>query len=670
MTPYNPDVPVTATTLFRRASATLLATVALSASMPPAFARQLAAAPDAPLVVIRSQYRRLPFPQDIQRIAVADTEILTAKLITSREVLVLGRQTGRTTLIVWFGDGSSREFAFAVQRDLSLLERALARVHPSIQVESAPDRDALVLTGLVPDLETSLTAEAIARNYLDAGSDGAVAQPLVATPPAAGAAPQAPAPAPANTQLRGPLTSSGAVINLIQLDTLPLVLEAKIRDAVRAVGGQDVTVRRVIRGDVRDDAADTLVLEGRVPNQTALVRVLMLSAQLFTGQAITESDIRVLADEAGALTGQMQTQTVQTQLGGGATSSLFGGARGNQLTNQIRTNLGRAKAIEAAGGRILSFIEVSDLPQVRVDIRLVEVNRSRLRSFNPNTVIATSDFRQPSLNPAQSATAVQGDQAARVGASGPAIQNVLSFLNGGLLNELQYSAGGVAIDAALSLLEREGIAQSLSSPSLTVLSGELAQVQIGGEVPVPTAFAPAFGTPAATAAPGTPAATPGVFSSVEFVPFGVQLQIRPLVGEDDTITLDVQPLVVTPDAVLTDAIRQSTGTAVATTAFQTRALRTSSRLLDGQALLIGGLLSNNTSTNTASAPTLRDAPILGRLFRSFNRNDQDTELIVVVNPVILRTPIPDAGLWTFPGRDELLRTVIAGPAPSTNSVSK
>ena len=85
----------------------------------------------------------------------------------------------------------------------------------------------------------------------------------------------------------------------------------------------------------------------------------------------------------------------------------------------------------------------------------------------------------------------------------------------------------------------------------------------------------------------------------------------PLVGDDDTITLDVQPLVVTPDAVLTDAIRQSTGTAVATTAFQTRALRTSSRLQDGQALLIGGLLSNNTSTNTASTPGVRDTPILG-----------------------------------------------------------
>ena len=104
---------------------------------------------------------------------------------------------------------------------------------------------------------------------------------------------------------------------------------------------------------------------------------------------------------------------------------------------------------------------------------------------------------------------MQGDQAARVGSSGAAIQNVLSFLNGGLLNELQYSGGGFAIDAALSLLEREGIAQSLSSPSLTVLSGELAQVQIGGEVPVPTAFAPAFGAVAATARAGHAGRHPG-----------------------------------------------------------------------------------------------------------------------------------------------------------------
>jgi Flp pilus assembly secretin CpaC len=340
---------------------------------------------------------------------------------------------------------------------------------------------------------------------------------------------------------------------------------------------------------------------------------------------------------------------------------LFGGARGARLTNQIQANLGRAKAIEAAGGRILSFIEVVDLPQVRVDIRLAEVNRSKLRALDVNSVALLSSFRQPSLNPAQSADVVQGDQAARVGASGPAIQQVLSFLSGGLLSQLQFSGGSAAIDAAFSLLEREGIAQSLSSPSVTVLSGELAQVQVGGEVPVPTAFAPAFG--AGVVGPGGGVATtPGVFSSVEFVPFGVQLQIRPLVGDDDAITLDVQPLVVTPDAVLTDAIRESTGTDVATTAFQTRALRTSSRLQDGQSLVIGGLLSNNSATNTAATPGLSTVPLIGGMFRNFNRNDQSTELIIVVNPVVLRTPVPDAAMWAFPGRSELLRSFLGQPA--------
>lgn len=631
-------------------------------------ASQPAMAADRLNVVIKAQHRRLTFAEDIQRVAVGDTDILSAELITTREVLLLGRETGRTTLIVWFMGGTFREYVFSVERDLSVLERALKAIHPSITIESAPDRDALVLTGRVPDVSISQAAEAIARNYLEAGSTGsAQAQPYIgvpqrtpapgepaATPPAGAATGQA-APSPVQVQSAAP-PSSGTVINLIQLETLPPSPEQKIRDAIQVIGGQHVTTRRILQGDLRDDSRDTLVLEGTVANQVALVRVLTVAAQLFAGQSINTEDIRVVADEAGALADQSQAQsqgqTGQGQsLGGGSTSALFGSTRASRLTNQVRTNLGRAKVIELARGRILSFIEVRDLPQVRVDIRLVEVNRSKLRSFDPNSAALTSSFRQPSLNPAQGAVTAQGDQAARVGSMGAAVQNVLSFLGGGLLNEFQYSGSRGAINAALSLLEREGIARSLSSPSLTVLSGESAQVQVGGEVPVPTAFAPAFGAGGTTA---------GIFSSVEFVPFGVQLQIRPLVGDDDTITLDVQPLVVTPDTLLTDAIRQATGAAVPTTAFQTRALRTSSRLQDGQALLLGGLVSQNTSTNSASTPGIRDVPLLGRLFQSFNRNDQSTELIVIVNPVVLRTPIVETGLWAFPGREEMLRRPAAG----------
>jgi Flp pilus assembly secretin CpaC len=634
-------------------------------------------------VVIKSQYRRLTFPQDIQRIAVGDTDILTGEVISSRELLLLGKGIGRTSLVIWFTNGLSAQYAFSVERDLSVLQRALKLINPTIEVESAPDRDALILTGTVPDESAKDAAETIAVKYLAASNGqvqggahaetaaGSNSSPNPNAPvqpnggaPAVGGNAQTPAAtsAASNYQFTGSVPTSGQVINLIQLTRLPSLPEDKIQDAIRAIGGNDVRIRRVQRGDVRDDVRDTLVLEGRVPNQIALVRVLVLAARLFANQTISADDIHVLADEGGALADQQQAQTQQSTLGGGgATSSLFGGARGARLTNQIRTNVGRAKAVEAANGQIISFIEVTDLPQVRVDIRLLEINRTKLKTFNPNSVLLNSDFRQPSLNPAQSATQVQGNQAARVGALGAAVQNVLSFLDGGLLNEFQYSGNGFAVDQMLAYLEKQGIAQTLSSPSLTVLSGELAQVQVGGEVPVPNAFAPAFGTATGAAgAAGSAAATPGVFSSVEFVPFGVQLQVRPLVGDDGTITLDVQPLVVTPDSVLTDSIRQSTGTAVATTAFQTRALRTSSRLEDGQALLIGGLMSNNTSTNVSSTPGIRNVPFLGRLFQSSNRNDQDTELVVVVNPVIVRAPLPKAATWSFPGRDEMIKSVMQG----------
>jgi Flp pilus assembly secretin CpaC len=640
--------------------------------------------PPAPAVItiVRAHHQRLLFDRDIRRIAVGDQAILSAELITDREILVLGNETGRTTLLVWFTDGTIREAVFSVQRDLSVLQAALARIHPSIQVESAPDRDAIILTGRVPNIAVSQVAEAVAQQYLEAGQGAGGAQPFLAAPPAQvapappgggaplGAAPipgqlqippapavpgQPPPPTPQETaRLQGPPAPIGTIINLIQLETLPPLPEEKIREAIQSLGGQQVTVRRVLAGNVRDDSRDTLVLEGAVPNQIALVRVLEVASQIFAAETVTAEDLRVVADEAGGLADSAQPgQQSQAGLGlGGGSIAGLGGGRAARLGNGIQRNLGRATVIEAAGGRILSFIEVSDLPQVRVGIRLFEINRAKLRTYNSNFVALASDFRQPSLNPAAGAVAAQDGAAARVGrASRSQVQEVLSFLGGTLLNQVQYSGAQAAVDLALSLLERRGIARSLSSPSLTVLSGEPAQFQVGGEIPIPVAFSPAVG--------GATASALGVFSAVDFVAFGLQLDIRPLVGDDDTITLDVQPRVVTPDPGLTTAIRQTTGTNQVTTAFETRALRTSSRLDDGQALLLGGLTQNNTSRNTASTPGVSDVPGLGWLFKNFDRTADSLDLVIVVNPVILRSPIPGAAAWTFPNPEELMRSVVS-----------
>ena len=379
----------------------------------PARSPNAQAAADVPTIVIKSQHRRMPFPRDIQRIAVGDPKILLAELITSREVLVLGQETGRTTLIVWFTNGSFSEMLFSVERDLSVLERALKRVNPSIEVESAPDRDALVLTGVVPNVGVRQKAEDFAIDYLNAGSKAGGSGPVQAaagattagsdagSPLSATASPSAGAQNPAATQ-QAPTAAagsaatvvqlliqpqvasppSGRIINQIEIETLTLLPEQKIQDAIRTIGGVDVTIRRVLHGDVRNDLLDTLVLEGHVANQIALVRVLTVTAQLFacqnqsvgtTGSPSANTGclqatmgqgqgqgISVVADEAGALAEQQQGQgqSAQSQSGGGsgaggATSSQLGGGRGARLTNQIRTNIGRAKAIQLAGGRIL-----------------------------------------------------------------------------------------------------------------------------------------------------------------------------------------------------------------------------------------------------------------------------------------------------------------------------
>jgi type II secretory pathway component GspD/PulD (secretin) len=93
-------------------------------------------------------------------------------------------------------------------------------------------------------------------------------------------------------------------------------------------------------------------------------------------------------------------------------------------------------------------------------------------------------------------------------------------------------------------------------------------------------------------------------------------------------------------------------------------LRTSSRLLDGQALVIGGLLTNDSSSNATGTPGLSRVPIIGWFFQGSNRNDESTELVIVVTPVVLRAPIADAAMWEFPNRSEMLRPLLADKAPA------
>ncbi len=618
----------------------------------------------SPQVVTVGTHTRLELPKEVQRLAVGDDAVLSVELLDTRQALVLGKHTGTTTVLAWYTDGSHAPFLFRVQQDLSLLQSALDDICPGVLVQMAPDRDALVLSGLVPDELHRQAVLRAASSYLAAmpRADLAIAKSSGAGEPGAAV----------DVQVRsgGQVGDAGSgvappqVIDLLRLATLPASLEARILAAIQPVAGNDVRVRRLQRDPVSNDDADVLVLEGSVPDQIALMRSMQLAARLFLGSednagqetAAGEEDIEVLADEAGALVlgrGNQMGQAGQGQSGGGG--ALLGGGQGGGFAggggvgvgvqrNEVRRNLGRATVLSMAKGRILSFLEVRDRPQVRVAVQLFEIDRNRLFQFSSEMQALISDFDQPVLGPSQVGGRIQPSPA-NVGAfSDTDVQAGLASLASGFSQQIQVSGSHFALDWLLQALEARGIARRLSSPVLTVLNGETAQFHVGGEIPVPQAFTPAAGSDSGL----------GTFASVDFRAFGIGLGIRPLVGKAGEVTLDVSSVVSQPDAALTTVVRDSTGTDPQTTAFATRALRTNARLQDGQSLLVGGLVSRAQQDDVSKTPLLGDLPVIGWLFRSTNNTYSESELFVLLSPSVVRPAVPGSDLWLQPSLGEML----------------
>ena len=628
--------------------ALLLGLVLQSGSAAQATAPSSSRTTELPTSLIVGRHQRLLFERDVRRVFVANPDVLYSEVLDSREILISALQPGSTSLLVWFAEGEPLEAQLTVRRDLSLLTQLVQQIDPAIEVELAPDRDFVILRGVVPSVAIRDAAEAAASAYLGAGGGAPV---LAENEEGEVTAPQG--------EVETRRGRRGGVLNLLRVSDLPAILEERISEAIAPMTDGSVTVRRIQVGNFPDDEKDVFLLEGTVPDQVTLTRLLFVASRTVNGGrrnggAGRQGDVRVLADEAGALTfglgggqggqqgGQGGGQGGGLGGGGGALGGQGGGRGGaQQLFNRINTQVGRAKIVEAAQGRVLSTIQVSHLPLVQVDVRLYEVNRSKIRSWRNQLDVAVSDFDQPQLLPAPESTALQGAGARGVGDGD--VQGLLGFLNGTLSGRGQAVSGGFAIDNVFQILVEEELARSLSNPSLTVLSGEIAQFQVGGQIPVPLAVTVGGGTDQ-------------ILNSVEFRDFGINLSVRPLVEErrSSRITLDVIPQITLPDLALTAAIGSATGQTTAATAFESRATRTSARVFDGDALVIGGLTTQRNTNGQSRVPAVGSVPVLGWLFRNEATDDEETELVIVVTPRVVREPRPEANLWAFPTTDEVL----------------
>src|SRR6185295_3570794 len=180
---------------------------------------------------------------------------------------------------------------------------------------------------------------------------------------------------------------------------------------------------------------------------------------------------------------------------------------------------------------------------------------------------------------------------------------------------------GENFNVTLDALERKGAITTLAEPTLVALSGETASFLAGGEFPVPTVQSGGGGQGGAG----------GTAITVEWKPFGVSLGFTPTVLADGVINMVVQPEVSSIDPTASIVINNLT-----IPGLQTRRAKTVVEMRDGESFALAGLLRKDFQDTIRQVPFLGSLPIIGALFRSTGFQHEETELVIIVTPRLVR----------------------------------
>jgi pilus assembly protein CpaC len=240
--------------------------------------------------------------------------------------------------------------------------------------------------------------------------------------------------------------------------------------------------------------------------------------------------------------------------------------------------------------------------QIMLRVKFAELNRTASRSFGlglistgaMNTVsrIATGQFATPQPQ-AISATEAK-------------------FTITDALNVFAFRPD-LNLAGFLQALQGQGLLQVLAEPNLVTSNGKEASFLVGGEIPVPVVQG---------------GASAGAVS-IQFREFGIRLTFQPEVTPLQTIRLHVKP-----EVSMLDPANGVTLSGFRIPALSTRRMETNIELAEGQSFVIAGLMDDRATETLAKVPGLANIPVLGVLFKSRQENQNKTELVVIVTPVI------------------------------------
>ncbi|MDX8526631.1 type II and III secretion system protein family protein [Mesorhizobium sp. MSK_1335] len=261
---------------------------------------------------------------------------------------------------------------------------------------------------------------------------------------------------------------------------------------------------------------------------------------------------------------------------------------------------------------IINAVTIDDSEQVNLSVRILEAKRNAGRDLG---VSFRSTNSRGTTRTGTGDAAVDKDNKVL----GPG-----DILSGLLSNTTPFAAlitrvidNNLKVDLIIEALEAKGVVRTLAEPNLTTVSGETASFNAGGEVPVRSVNAQGE-------------------VEIVFKQFGVNLNFTPVVLDDGKIHIKLAP-----------EVSDLTGfTAAGDPIFTNRKLSTVVDLRDGQSFAVGGLLSSKNTIQQDQVPWLGQVPIVGVLFRNSSTQKEETELVVIVTPHLVRPVRPGEQLAT------------------------
>jgi pilus assembly protein CpaC len=332
-----------------------------------------------------------------------------------------------------------------------------------------------------------------------------------------------------------------------------------------------------------------------------------------TGAGPVRYDVNVVSDTSDleALRKELQSMAGPGVLVTGSPESLvLTGSAANPDASK------RAQALAATHAKtvvnLLQTPAAAEPRQIMLEVKFASIDRARLAelgfnlfSRNPAGIgeTSTQQFQQPRFSQLQ----FQNQDFSNTTVNFADILNLFLFRT------------DLNIGATIRALQGRNVLQMLAEPNLIVVEGKTASFLAGGQFPFPTL------TSTTTGGAVAPVIT------VQFKPFGVQLEFTPTITSTGAIQLKVSPEVSSLD--FTNAV-QLQGFLIP--ALTTRKAETEVVLRDGESFAIAGLIDNRVTQILNRVPGLGNIPVLGQLFRSRSTQKTNSELLVVITPHFVR----------------------------------